>query len=428
MLMRVVKNIYLWCLVIILAGIVVHAPLSVGFGSLWPDYDLLIKSWKEVLMLVAGVMFLILMYRNKRQDLLRDPIVIAIAAYATLHVVSLLIFNNGPSPILSGLAIDLRYVLFFSLVYLFLKLYPSYKNLFIKIGVGGALIVAIFSLLQVFVLPVDFLKHIGYSIDTISPYLTVDQNYDFIRINGTMRGPNPLGAYAGMVLVFVMAAVLKSKLKEDKHLRVIAAVLLIGGVIALLFSYSRSAWIGTAIALLIVVLVVFGRKVFNKKLIAAGAILLLFGGIVAVVNPSFVSNVILHENPIDDNSLNSNDGHVNSLIQGLGLMAVQPLGKGIGSTGSASLYGDVPIIIENQYLFIAHEVGWLGLALFLYIFWLVMSRLWRIKKDWFALAVFASGISLAIIGLLLPVWADDTVSIIWWGLAAMALANKKIAT
>jgi hypothetical protein len=32
----------------------------------------------------------------------------------------------------------------------------------------------------------------------------------------------------------------------------------------------------------------------------------------------------------------------------------------------------------------------------------------------------ASGIGLALIGLLLPVWVDDTVSIVWWGLAAIA--------
>jgi hypothetical protein len=52
-----------------------------------------------------------------------------------------------------------------------------------------------------------------------------------------------------------------------------------------------------------------------------------------------------------------------------------------------------------------------------------MMRLWRKRSDWLALGVFAGGISLAIIGLLLPVWVDDTVSIIWWGMAAIALAS-----
>jgi hypothetical protein len=51
----------------------------------------------------------------------------------------------------------------------------------------------------------------------------------------------------------------------------------------------------------------------------------------------------------------------------------------------------------------------------------ILARLWGLRKDWLALGVFASGIGLAIVGIFLPVWTDDTVSIIWWGLAAIAL-------
>jgi hypothetical protein len=39
--------------------------------------------------------------------------------------------------------------------------------------------------------------------------------------------------------------------------------------------------------------------------------------------------------------------------------------------------------------------------------------------------VFASGIGLAVIGVLLPVFVDETVAIIWWGLAAVGLALPK---
>lgn len=106
-------------------------------------------------------------------------------------------------------------------------------------------------------------------------------------------------------------------------------------------------------------------------------------------------------------------------------MLRQPFGGGVGSTGSASLEGDSPLIIENQYLFIAHEAGWVGLLVFIYIFFAVMNRAWHRRTDWLALAVFASGIGLGLIGLLQPVWVDDTVSIIWWGLAAIAIVGGK---
>ena len=99
----------------------------------------------------------------------------------------------------------------------------------------------------------------------------------------------------------------------------------------------------------------------------------------------------------------------------------------MGSTGSAAQFGDTPLIIENQYLMVAHEVGWLGLALFLGVCWLVLVELWRRRQNWRAAAVWASGLGAAAVGMLLPVWVDDTVAIIWWGLAAVCIASKKEA-
>jgi hypothetical protein len=138
---------------------------------------------------------------------------------------------------------------------------------------------------------------------------------------------------------------------------------------------------------------------------------------------SFVTNVILHDNPSTGAVTNSNQGHLSSVQTGLVNAAYQPFGAGVGSTGSASLHGNAPTIIENQYLFITHETGWLGLLLFVGLYVLIMMRLWQRRQDWVALGVFASGIGLTVIGLLLPVWVDDTVSIIWWGLAAIALGT-----
>jgi hypothetical protein len=153
------------------------------------------------------------------------------------------------------------------------------------------------------------------------------------------------------------------------------------------------------------------------------ATLAVIAGLIAGQNSTFVSNVVLHEDPTEGNSINSNDGHFASVQDGFTRMIRQPFGAGIGSTGSASLHGDSPTIIENQYLFIAHEAGWLGLGVFIVLFMMVLWRLWQGRQDWLCLGVFASGIGLALIGLLLPVWVDDTVAIIWWGLAAIALAR-----
>lgn len=418
-------NIYIGILLVIFGGIVLHAPISVGLTSLSPNFDLLIKSWKEILMLVAGVILLVILYKTKQFKVLRDPIIIAIAAYATLHL-GLLAYNFVNFNIsAAGLAIDLRYVLYFSLVYIAMRLYPGYRNIFIKIGIIGALVVLVFAVLQVTILPDDVLKYIGYNSNTISSYLTVDQNSDFIRINSTLRGPNPLGAYAGIVLALIAAAFVREKVKKDNKHQIIAAILSVGGLVALWFSYSRSALIAALVAVAIVAFIGF-YKYLTPKSIAIGFVIILLscGGLFLMRDNSFISNVLLHDNPNDNNSINSNEGHASSIQDGMKQMVNQPLGAGIGSTGSASLLGNQPEIIENQYLFIAHEAGWLGLGLFSFIFIVIMNRLWKLRSDWLALGVFASGIGLLLIGLLLPVWADDTVAVIWWGLAAIIVGSR----
>ena len=426
---RTLGKVYVGLLLVIFGGIILHAPISVGLSTLWPDYSLLIKSWKEIIMLFAGVMVLYLLYKTKKFNILRDPIIIAICMYATLHLLMTIFYARGLASSSAGLAIDLRYLLFFGLVYIAMRLYPKYRNLFIRVGVAGALIVLVFGMLQVAILPHDILKYIGYNIDTISPYLTVDQNHAFIRINSFLRGPNPLGAYAGLALTLIVAAAVKRKVSKNKWPQIIIAILSAGGLVALWASYSRSAMIATAVSIAIVLVVTTFKKLSTKMWVFIGILAVILGcGLFMIRDSAFISNVILHENPNGGSSINSNEGHANSLIDGFDQLIRQPLGAGVGSTGSASIIGGNSEIIENQYLFIAHEVGWLGLAIFLFIFVSIMIRLWKLRDDWLALGVFASGIGLAIIGILLPVWVDDTVAIIWWGLAGLAIGSLKIAS
>ena len=417
------KKAYIGILLFIFAGIVLQGPISVGLGTLWPQYELLIKSWKEILMLLAGLMALVLLHQNKKIQILRDPIIFAIGAYGILHLVMMGYTFTGWSSSLAGLAIDLRYVLYFGLVYIAMLLYPNYRPVFIKVGIVGALVVLTFALLQVFLLPKDILKYIGYNVNTISSYLTVDQNQNYIRINSTLRGPNPLGAYAGLILALIVAAIVKLKKPKDKW--PLVTVLLAGGIVALWASYSRSAWIAAVVAVIIILAGAGGKKLSPKILAVVGmSAVLLVGSFLMLGNTKFISNIFLHENPNGGSSVNSNEGHISSLQDGLKQMVSQPLGDGVGSTGSASLYGNNPTIIENQYLFTAHEVGWFGLILFVYIFTLVMMGLWKLRRDWLALGALASGVGLAVIGLLLPVWVDDTVSIIWWGMAAVVVGSR----
>jgi len=195
------------------------------------------------------------------------------------------------------------------------------------------------------------------------------------------------------------------------------------------FSYSRSALIAAIVAISLIVSIALFKKLSIRKWLIAGLLgFIATVAIVSSINSPFVSNILLHENPVEGNNINSNEGHLASLVDGVDRLAVQPFGAGIGSTGSASLMGEKSVIIENQYLFIAHEAGWLGLIIFMYTFMFIQVRLWKLRNNWLALGVFASGVGLFLIGIILPVWVDDTVSIIWWGLAGLAIGSLNIAS
>jgi hypothetical protein len=422
----VLETLYVGIVLVIFAGIVLHAPFSVGFGVLFPEYDLVIKSWKEILMGLALVLAVYVVTKYHAWRRFKTPLFWLIGGFAVLNLVMIPVFFTGFEATIAGLFINLRAFLFFVLVYVACTLYPSAIRLFVMTFFIGAAVVIGFALLQVFVLPYDILKYIGYGPQTIVPYLTVDQNMDYIRINSTLRGPNPLGAYALIVLSLLVTAWLLARQKFTKPLTWAAGVLAAGSVVALWVSYARSAALGAIAALGIIFLTVYRRNIHRGVWVGLAVFaVLLTGTVVALKDTQFVSQVILHEDPEEGGTVNSNDGHAESLAEGTGRMLKQPLGAGIGSTGSASLLGDAPFIVENQYLFVAHEVGWPGLILFVLVYWFVLRQLWRKRKNWFALGVFASGIGLAVIGVLLPVFVDETVAIIWWGLAAVGLALPK---
>jgi len=417
-------KVFVGLLLVIFGGIVLHAPLSVGFSALFPSAEIVIKSWKEILLIVAIAVGAAVLVRRKQIALLKQPLILLIAAYVALHLLLLPLEWHGVLPAAAGLLIDLRYLIFFVLVYLAISMYPSLRRTFLKVFVAGAMIVLGFALLQVTVLPNDTLKYIGYGESSIMPYLTVDENPDYVRISSTLRGPNPLGAYAAIVLALLFAFGMRGNYGQVKRPVFIVALLGVGSVVALWASYSRSALVGAIVAIVLVLLLTVGRRLSKWAWVSAIVVVMAIGGgLIAARNTDFVSNVILHENPTTGASISSNEGHIDSLSDGVNRMVHQPLGGGIGSTGSASLYSDQPLIIENQYLFIAHEAGWVGLALFLYISYKIYRGLWQRRRDWLALGVLASGIGLALIGILLPVWVDDTVAIIWWGLAAIALGG-----
>lgn len=420
-------KVYEWGLLAVMFLIVLHAPISVGVGHFFPDLSLVAKAWKEIVLAVLSVIGVVLVTRQKRwREILNSPFVTLSILFIDIHLLLALIMRGDTQSIVAGLMIDLRFIVMFLLMYVLVLMNPAVVKRVVKVIAAGAAVVIGFGLLQILVLPDDVLKGIGYSNDTIVPFMTVDTNHDFIRINSTLRGPNPLGAL--MVIYGSLAIAYAALNRRNLQPKLAAGIVggLIGSVAVLFSSYSRSAYLAAIAAFA-------GVFAFSRKISVKAILLITVAGLVVAVTSFFIaqtswfSNVILHENPESMVKAKSNEDHVLSVVDGGKRVASQPFGAGIGSTGSASLYdGDTSndTTIENAYLFVAHESGWFGLAVFLVLFGLIMVRLWRHRKgNWLIVGIFSGGIGMAIIGLLLPVWVDDTVAIIWWGLAGMAIAS-----
>ena len=199
------EHVLAWLLLVIMGLIVVHAPLTVFIESRWPGVEDIAKAWKELLLLASLLLLCVKITLSKQWGrFIYDKLLWLIGGYALLHIVMAAFGQATIMAAVAGLMIDLRYVAYFAAVYVFLRLYPGYIESFYHVATVGAVIVLGFALLQQ-VLPRDFLQYVGYSESTIQPYLTVDENPDYVRHSSTLRGPNPLGAYAVMVVAGVVA-------------------------------------------------------------------------------------------------------------------------------------------------------------------------------------------------------------------------------
>lgn len=416
-------------LLAILFLIVVHAPLSVWFGTIFTEQQIAIKAWKEISLAALAVVGVALAIKHRRsREVMRSPLVWLGGGYVVWHLVLALALGGEATSVIAGLMIDLRFIVMAALMYVLILVRPQALKRVFAVAAAGATVVISFGLLQITVLPDDILSEIGYSKDsTIAPYMTIDSNTDYVRINSTTRGPNPLGAVLVIYISLAAAYLLHRFRKVDVRQRVSLVVGSLAGVAVLFASYSRSAY-GALVAALGILLVL--KYQLTKKLIISGALVALVGvaSLFAVAQTDWFSNVILHEDPESTVVTKSNDEHVRSLRVGWERMMSEPFGHGVGSTGSASLRDTDTtndMIIENYYFFVAHEAGWLGLVLFFAVFGYVMVQLWRVRNVWYAAALFVSGFGLALIGVLLPVWADETVALIWWGMSGAVLAATK---
>ncbi len=405
-----------------------HAFLTVWMNSFIGHYTI-IRLWKEILiltLLLPCLFFLSLKYNLKKLSKTSILIYLSIVYVLLSLVIGLIAYithNVSLKALGYGLDINLRYIIFFWLCVYISKNTSWLKANWLSFLIIPGLIVIIFGLLQHYLLPADFLIHFGYGSSTIVPFQTVDSNINYIRLQSTLRGANLLGVYLIIIIPAIFYKLYKSKKIAN---RILWGLSFLSSLIVMYYSYSRSSYIGLFITLSILVWLLGSHKYRKIILIGSSLILLLsVGAFIIFRNNQTIQDTFLHTSSNSKSVVSSNHNHASSTSTGLRDVVHQPLGRGVGTAGPASLYNNHPArIAENYYLQITQEVGIIGLMLFVGILAVIAVSLYINRQDSLSLILIVSLAGISFVNLLSHAWADDTLSIVWFGFAGIALSSK----
>jgi len=349
----------------VLALLPFHALFTTWLGSNFGHLDVF-RIWKEIVLVACippGV-YLAAKSQAYKQWLKTSWLARLILGYFVLAIgLGLVALKrhdvNGPA-LVYGLFADLRYLGFFLLVVLVMQQTDWLRRWWAQLVLVPATVVVVFGLLQRLVLPYDFLKHVGYGPKTIPAYQTVDNKIDYRRIQSTLRGANPLGAYL-VIITGTLAAWFR-----QRWALVLAAVTLA----ALYFSYSRSAYIGAALAAGLVIYISVKSATWRRRAVVFSLVMALVGAgaIIGLRHNRLVENTFFHTDQTSHSVTSSNADRATALKNGWRDVQQSPLGRGPGTAGPASERNNHPArIAENYFLQLGQEMGWLGLAIYITI-------------------------------------------------------------
>ncbi len=411
-----------------------HIFLSTWIGTSFGVLDFA-KIVKDVVLVIGALLIVIASVREPWfKTFLRDKLVWLIGGYAALTLCMALIKPTDADAEVLGIVYNIRFLLFFVYAWLLTYFYQVgwLRRTALKIVLGIATIVMLFGFVQYMWLPDNGLAHVGYSRESgVLPAFHIDDKPDLERVMSTLRDPNSFGSYIIIILAITLAYLMRTK---DRDLKKALAGLAVLSGMCLLFTFSRSAWLG-AVAMILTILVLRlkadGRLRFHPGwVIGLGLVLFVtIAGLYAARDTYFVRNVIFHA---DSSTVleDPNQLRLRFWRESIESAAKNPLGNGPGTAGLASIRNEKQGVVlnENYYLQILHEVGIIGLALFATILVVVFLRLIRNYSDPLTAGLIASFIGLLLTNFLVHIWANEAVAYTWWGLAGLVIpmvaANK----
>lgn len=403
-----------------------HALFTTWANSGVGHFDLL-RIWKEILLGIMSVVAFGIVAKDPklRRELARDRlvklIVLFISAVALATAGGIISGSVSNSAAAYGFIIDSRFLLFLLIILITSKRVPVPTHWLRWIVIPATIVVA-FGLLQMTILPDGFLSHFGYGQHTLPAFQTVDSKPELVRLQSTMRGPNPLGAY--LVPSIVLLVSLYARVKKYRFK---VGLAIIGFLIVLFGSYSRSAWLGLIISLWFFIFWSINNRGGKRLFLVISSVLALASTMFVLIlrDNNTLQNLVFHTNELSSSS-SSNQQRAEALKSAVRDIYHQPFGGGVGSAGPASPRNTKGLarIAENFYLQIGQELGIVGLGLFIAVIFTIGHRLWRRRADILPRVFLASLIGLSVVNLTLHTWADDTLAYVFFGAVGFCLATR----
>ncbi len=357
-----------------------------------PVLNIGITIWKELIIIIIGLLCLPNLYKLFKKNTLYTIryTLYLITTFLLLAIMSY--FINPPPSGLQQWIWGFRYDYFFLITFVIFslsQLNKKYIQSLNKIAIYSCSTAIILGLVIFFIKP-ENLTFLGFRNDWSTWYSNQAlafcqklENSSFCRLSGTFAGPNQYGAYLVVTIPLLFANFLQKKRK-------IYLLITILGIVSLILTFSRSAWLGFFVELIIFGYLITSQSKY-KKYFSIKKLAIAVSGFVVLFSLTVINLDNLKEKIIRPNS---SSGHFEALKNGIEIAKNNPLGLGLGTSGPASYRFatemNPAIITENWYLQIAIELGLLGAILFIII---IISILYENLNSPLALSFI--GISLA---------------------------------
>ncbi len=247
------------------------------------------------------------------------------------------------------------------------------------------------------------------------------------RATGSLYDSHALGTYLSMLIPFLVMFLYKRDLAV--RLRVACGVLFGLALVALVVTYSRSAWLGTAFSTGLCVLVLLA---WRERYVGKSLLVVLIAAVVS--GPLLLSKVFarLFDAPTDLLLVRFEQFPIAWAIWRENFLFGAGAGNYMVRMEAVNTNWALPEPVHNVMLFIGAELGLLGVIAYYGLVAVVLARFWALARrrdePWcrVAVAAFAGMLAYVFDGMSNPIFREPTIYMFFWISVAVATALSRI--